>query len=473
MVNKKNILFYSGCSVSRSKESEVVFLKFNNENDTSQTIAITYRQAHQLALQISENLKNDGYKGLASKESHLMENRSNNESFASKERRAKIKRISLDPNASIHQLQTFFKTGTPEVRLQVVRVLAKRKDERGLFLITKASVDADPRVRRLATEALGHFPCQDCVNLLMDQLRDSDKVVKLKAIDSLTKIGDNSVAPALKEVISDPSVTIRRNVTELLSSIGGEKMVITFGRILKDHDPQVRLMATKALARIGGPIAGSTLSIALKDQDPKIREIAVGSLGEVGNASIAPMLLNIINLDEVSAVRQKAAESLAKLGEPVGLKQLLRILKNSEEEEGVRAAVANAIGRLGGMAEVPALISMLKEHSSILRMNATIALGKLAEPSAIPTLKYILETDPDAHVRGSAALALGEMKNKNAVPFLCKALRDKNSNVRASAAEALGKLKFSESIEILEIALEDQDDFVRSRAAQAIEKIHQ
>ena len=459
MSNKKNILFYNSSAVSLSKEGNVIFLEFSNSLEDKETIAISYDNAYRIANSILENLKKDSYE-----ETEQEEDSSTLES-------PKSKRIVLDPNLPIKQLQQIFNAGTPEVRLQVVRVLAKRKDEQGLLLITKGTADKDPRVRRLATEALGYFPYQDCVTILLDQLKDSDKVVRLKAIESLAKIGDNSVAPALKQVIDDPSVTIRRNVSELLSNISDEKMIMTFNQLLKDDDPQVRLTATKALSKIGGPVAASSLSIAIKDQDRRVREHAVRALGKTGNASLAPLLLNVLNSDQAIEVRQRAAESIAKLGYSSGLKQMLRILKNENEPEEVRAAVANAVGILGGMTEVPVLVSLLKSVSVLLRMNAAIALGKIGDSSALPTLKYLVESDQDPHVRGAAILALLEIKDSSSIKVIGKALRDKSNSVKACAAEALGKWKSHEALESLQLALEESDDYVRSRVTQAIKEI--
>ncbi|NUM35880.1 MAG: HEAT repeat domain-containing protein [Candidatus Brocadiae bacterium] len=461
MSNKKNILFYNSSSVSLSQEGNVVFLEFSNSLEDKETIAISADNAYRIAKKILESLKKE------SDEETEQEEEMDRASLES----PKSKRVVLDPNLPLKQLQQIFNTSTPEVRLQVIRVLAKRKDEQGLILITKGTSDKDPRVRRLATEALGYFPFQDCVSVLMEQLKDSDKVVRLKAIESLAKIGDNSVAPALKQVIDDPSVTIRRNVSELLSNISDEKMIMTFNQLLKDDDPEVRLTATKALSKIGGPVAASSLSIAIKDQDRRIREHAVRALGKTGNPSLAPILLNVLNADQSLEVRQRAAESIAKLGDSSGLKQMLRILKNENEPDEVRAAVANAVGVLGGMTEVPVLISLLKSVSVILRMNAAIALGKINDTSALPTLKYLVENDQDAHVRGAAILALWEIKDSSTIKVICKALRDKSNSVKACAAEVLGKWKSHEALESLQIAMEDGDDYVRSRVSQAIREI--
>ncbi len=461
MINKKNILFYNASCASLSQEGKIIFLEFTNNPEDKQTIAVTYDNAYRLAKSILENLKKESYDELDQ----------DDDVEKSSQEEPKSKRITLDPTLSIKQLQQIFNTGTPEVRLQVIRVLAKRKDEQGLFLITKGTGDKDPRVRRLATEALGYFPYQDCVTVLLEQLKDSDKVVRLKAIESLAKIGDNSMAPALKEVIADPSVTIRRNVSELLSNISDEKMIMTFNQLIKDDDPQVRLTATKALSKMGGPIAASSLAIAVKDQDRRIRELAVRALGRTGNPSLSPILLNVLNSDQSTEVRQRAAESISKLGDNSGLKQMLRILKNDNEPEEVRAAVASAVGILGSMTEVPVLISLLKSASVLLRTNAATALGKIKDTSALPTLKYLVESDQDSLVRGAAIWALVEIKEPASLKVICKALRDKSSSVKACAAEALGRWKSPEALESLQLAMEDSDDYVRTRVAQSIREI--
>lgn len=490
--NKQNILFYNSTKVSHSQESNIIFVTLANESTYSQIIALSYRQAARLAQDILEQLNHIGFgkNEEAVNEIQYMPSQNNpnppdsvmsvgnisdrtkiKSPMASNVLPEKFKRVVLNPSSTTAELHQQFNSGSPEVRFQVVRLLARRKDLQGLQIIYKATTDQDERVRRLATEALGLFPCQHTIQILSKQLNDQDDIVRLKAVESLGKIGDKKIISSLKNMITDHNLAIRRRVVDLLSAISDDNMITTLAQILKDEDVQIRLVATQALAKIGGPIAASSLVIAIKDSSATVRENAVKALGDIGNLSFVPILLNILTSQDQDEVRKCAVEALGKLGDSTGIKQMVRMLKNEDESIDVRSAIANTIGKLGCHTELPVLVSLLKSNSSILRMNGAIAIGKLKDSTPASTLRYILEIDTDAHVRGASAWALGEIGDKNSLPILHKSLLDKNSNVRASAAEAIGKIGDKASIDELEKIADDRDDFVRSRVLQAIRMI--
>jgi HEAT repeat protein len=68
--------------------------------------------------------------------------------------------------------------------------------------------------------------------------------------------------------------------------------------------------------------------------------------------------------------------------------------------------------------------------------------------------------DRDAHVRASAALALGELADASAVLPLIQALRDEEANVRWPVADALGELGDGAAVQPLIQALRDESAFV-------------
>jgi HEAT repeat protein len=74
-----------------------------------------------------------------------------------------------------------------------------------------------------------------------------------------------------------------------------------------------------------------------------------------------------------------------------------------------------------------------------LRRDAVVALGKIRDPRAVPSLIDTLQ-DPDPKVQQAAAVALGEISDTAAAQPLVDALKNRNLYVRQAAAEALGKV---------------------------------
>ncbi|MFW6163261.1 MAG: HEAT repeat domain-containing protein, partial [Planctomycetota bacterium] len=106
-----------------------------------------------------------------------------------------------------------------------------------------------------------------------------------------------------------------------------------------------------------------------------------------------------------------------------------------------------------------------------VRRNAAMSLGRLAERAAVPALIEALE-GKDAGVRREAAKALGFIKDRRAAPALVEALGDRDRNVRVYAAYALGEIKDPKTAPALLDALGDPAWCVRDQAAWALRELH-
>ena len=77
----------------------------------------------------------------------------------------------------------------------------------------------------------------------------------------------------------------------------------------------------------------------------------------------------------------------------------------------------------------------------------------------------------DVKTRENAAKRLYDIKDKKAVPALCKALKDRDADVRFCAGMALGNIGDASAVPALIGALKDEDWYVRDRAARVLGKI--
>jgi len=95
--------------------------------------------------------------------------------------------------------------------------------------------------------------------------------------------------------------------------------------------------------------------------------------------------------------------------------------------------------------------------------------------SQVPPLVEILETTKSSGVRFSVVRALGSFGSEaaDAVPALCKVLKDKDWSKRDVAAEALGKIRgdMERTIPALMEALKDEDTRVRGAVIRAFGRI--
>jgi hypothetical protein len=106
--------------------------------------------------------------------------------------------------------------------------------------------------------------------------------------------------------------------------------------------------------------------------------------------------------------------------------------------------------------------------SIVLGAVCLLALAGPARAGKVEELSRLLE-DSSYKVRLQAALLLGKLGDKAAVPPLTRALEDKERLVRAMAAQSLGRLGAPDAGPALKALLQrERDSFVRGQAEKAL-----
>jgi HEAT repeat protein len=119
---------------------------------------------------------------------------------------------------------------------------------------------------------------------------------------------------------------------------------------------------------------------------------------------------------------------------------LIRHLDHNNSDLQWRAA--DALGSLGEIACEP-LLKLLVYHKMHVRIGAIEALSEIKSPRSIDPLIRTLATDENHEVRWVAALALGEIGDKRAIPSLLASLKDADRYVRYGSGKALEQIGWS------------------------------
>jgi HEAT repeat protein len=111
-----------------------------------------------------------------------------------------------------------------------------------------------------------------------------------------------------------------------------------------------------------------------------------------------------------------------------------------DENPEVREIAAEALSQARGPEVEKALLGLLEDKHSRVRITAARNLGRIGtENASVPLIKR-LAVDKDPVFRACAIESLGNLKDKQAIEPLIKSLDDKVPEVRISAARSLGIL---------------------------------
>ncbi len=116
---------------------------------------------------------------------------------------------------------------------------------------------------------------------LVDDLRNSDDEVRLKAADKLCKIGDASAVEPLIAALHDKSSSVRIAAARALGEIGDPRAVEPVTKLLGDQDGWVGLAAAEVLGKIGNAEAVEPLIFALQGGTLGFREAAAEALRQI------------------------------------------------------------------------------------------------------------------------------------------------------------------------------------------------
>ena len=194
-----------------------------------------------------------------------------------------------------------------------------------------------------------------------------------------------------------------------------------------------RSRACRALGAFPDPHVVLVLYRALGDPSMEVRVEAARSLARLREVrSVVELMEQLVaGTDLPSMPVMDLFRSLGRRAVP----ELIRVL----EQPGCEAAkivAADALGHIGDLTAVPALLHLYDHDSENVRLTAMRSLGQLRDPRALPAVLLAM-TDPSWEVRAQAAMAAGRIGARDSVPLLGQLLTDDHWWVRYYAAEAL------------------------------------
>jgi HEAT repeat protein len=176
----------------------------------------------------------------------------------------------------------------------------------------------------------------------------------------------------------------RARAAENLGYFGGEQAVGPLGELLSDEDETIQAVAARALARIGSDEAVWLLAQTLDNPSELTRLRVAENLERLGNLAVRPLSGMLLTLGSEGALMSaqvlgnlRASEARAALGDT--------LLHTWNED--VRAQATLALGKIGDPSDIPLLLGSAQSPSWPVRAQAANALGLIGEISTIPVLK--------------------------------------------------------------------------------------
>ncbi len=344
-----------------------------------------------------------------------------------------------------------------EIIPQLKTVLISRNDEKLLLSSFKA---------------LKYYPVTKVINEWIEILEKTPSfAVKEQAIDYLASTKDRRVIIPIVDQINNPYFPVRERAIFALKRFNDDSIYPRILNMATGKNPVMRLYSLEAIYHLYDQRLYNLLIDMLKDENHSVRFYVLKCLEKNNLSKALNHIRNTALQDSNPEVRVKAIEIVgkSKANNPYGV--LYQSLSDTHAD--VRYAAIKAIRDLDFRQTSYRLSDILaSEKEDRVKELIIDTLISFRSGAGFKGLSKILYNDENVLLRIRASYALGQIDDRNSIPYLVKALNDRENSVRAEACNSLGYYKMKTAIDpLIEIIKSDATPYVRSAALFSIKRI--
>ncbi|HEX8173151.1 MAG TPA: HEAT repeat domain-containing protein [Thermoanaerobaculia bacterium] len=327
---------------------------------------------------------------------------------------------------TIPSILHFLDHDNPAVRRLAIETLGEIPDPASLDYLLAKLDDPDVASQQAAVNAISAlvsaFPesKNDVLTKIRRLLQSTSIPIKLNSLSVYVNVQGEGYHDGLLLASKDSDPVIRQKAVSLMGKFGEDRFADQLVLSLADESTAVRLAAINAVVRLRPETGLEPLISALDDHDIWIRTAAAQALGEYRHPdSVEPLMRHLMH--DPPPVRIAVIEALGKSEDARVKEVLFRCLDEADPE--IQRAAMLALARVPGDDVFERLGAALSSEDWRLRAAAAAALGARGERNALPLLHRALE-DSDTYVQQSAVLALDRVADRSSFPYLFKALEN-------------------------------------------------
>jgi len=285
------------------------------------------------------------------------------------------------------------------IRCQAIEALAEDAPQGAEGWFIEALGDPAAAVRFAGCVALGRLRHQPAKAAIEQRLGDENHSVRAAAIFALHRLGDYRYSGELAEMLLyHKQKEVRGNVATLFGLLGDAKAVKLLKRAQKDPDYMVAWQALESQMLLGDAQALGRVAAQVNSGRADIAVLAMIALGRAGKPESAELLRARLNRrDDHIESRLAAARGLGLLGHDDGSDLARRSLKFDRPDPDPRAGTA-------------------EDQIMRVRSMAALALGAMRARAALPELETLMTDSEDPRIQVAAARAIVQILSERPQP---------------------------------------------------------
>lgn len=367
-------------------------------------------------------------------------------------------------------LALLLKDPVGEVRSEIAKIIAKMEHPKKIDHLLPLLDDKDPEVLGVAVEILGELKEPEALGKLIEMIKEKDQPQKGKIATAIGCFDDHKALEPLREVAVDTNIDTFTRIQALyaIGKVGGEEALAVLKGCAKSESKEVCFASMVSMQKTGTPEAIASL-IEILEEEPKVIEKEGEKLEEKPETEKSegpdeegvpkPELEEGVPKPELKEADFADGEVVPGEGETGG--------GSTEELEKHESDIP--MGR-EALRNIKNPVAEEKDMGFIRKRFAIRLLGDVSTSESVEALVNVMDKGIDK-LQNEAAVSLGFLREKRAIPFLCKLLDSSDREEKLSALDGLGRIGLSneEAFEkIRKMAFKDPDIHIRMGTVSAI-----
>ncbi|OGG53265.1 MAG: hypothetical protein A3F84_05145, partial [Candidatus Handelsmanbacteria bacterium RIFCSPLOWO2_12_FULL_64_10] len=260
------------------------------------------------------------------------------------------------------------------------------------------------------------------------------------ALDMLASAKGPKLAPLIRPLLKHPSPAVRRSAVRALQVHGDETLAPDVEALIQDEDPEVRMEAIQFLCRMRGGDPLKRMKGYLEHPDFRVQSAAVGCVAAFG----APEEKALIDERMIRALLSRPEEIRAQIARVLGalnrpdLRGYLWQVTEDPSSSVVRQAI-ESVGQIRDREFVPWLLTRLSDKR--YRSDARRALVAFGPPILNTLNDALTDETADLSLRRSIPRVLSEIPVQQSVDLLMASLERASLPLKHPLIKALNKLR--------------------------------
>jgi len=349
-----------------------------------------------------------------------------------------------------------------------------RQDATAVRAALNGLSDADPVIRRVSAEILGHLSLPEAEVPLLAGLRDPDAIVRASCLRALAQTKSTSALDPIVALLQDPEPDVRFEAVAALSAL--IRSPSTLGDYLTprldDPDSRVSTRAASALLNVG--INRERAKIFLRTTaalgELSERENAIIAMGEWGDTEAFQFLVNELKDRQLPIlIRRVLLFSLTKIDPARSIPYLIEELGFADVS--IQETAADLLGKIGQPAMESALSALQnpkQEAGALLALHAM----RLPMPPEKPIEAYARQAVARAIEYDTLARGVKPEATREAVNLFVESLQKKSNEYGIRALRAIGLLEDRDSMNLAIDILGVRNSLQRANVIESLESLN-